>query len=460
MGLVNQIIASAEQLEVSKAFIFLTIFLIVIPVGSILASAKPVLRNVAFILMLYFTCWAWMYHIAPIPVWTGTARGFALSMVDIFSSILLLSMIIDSRSRVTLLPLGFWTYLLYFFFILLSGIHAKYPIIWGFEVVKMCWMYIFFLAAYNFIINYKSLWLIVYTVIGILIFLLVIAMWQKYIAHTGFQVSSTMPHQNSLALYVSLFGSFLLGIFLNEKISSKQAFWLTAGLFSSSLLIIFTYSRGGILAYAIGLSIVIGVTVVLRGFTSRGIFVLLLMFVGGLFIVSYAMPNLIRRFYGAPDISRITRERLAKAAIRIADVHFLGVGANHFSIYSGPFYEYAAEIHEQRRNVDEDSTWPLGGIVETIYLLVAAECGWLGMVSLLIFFFYYLSRVFLELFYLRHCECFGVAAGIFGGLCSNYIHSLAEWSLKQYGNFYQLMFVFALIAAIWVSRKNIGARQR
>ncbi|MDD3117292.1 MAG: hypothetical protein PHO45_08020, partial [Victivallaceae bacterium] len=49
---------------------------------------------------------------------------------------------------------------------------------------------------------------------------------------------------------------------------------------------------------------------------------------------------------------------------------------------------------------------------------------------------------------LKHQPCFGIMAGICGGLSANYIQSTLEWVLKQYSNFYLLMLVFAVIAVL------------
>ncbi len=438
-----------------KALAFCLIFLVIIPVGSLLASHNMRVRTFAFVGMLFFTCWMQMIHIAPMPLWTGTARGFALSMVDIFACIVLGGTWLDSRSKRVFFPAGSWAYFLYMFMIILSVVNAMWVPQWGFEVVKMFWMFIFFLAAYNFLLNSRNLWSVIYSICGIVIFMFLYGLYQKYIKGGYYQIPSTMPHQNSLSLYIAVCGAVILGVLLNEKISKAQMVLLSFTSVAGIALSIFTYSRGGLICYAGGLGLVTIGSVFLNGLTSRKVgFILTGAIVGGILLM-IAAPRIIHRFERAPEASKNTRIFLALAATRMANQFKLGVGANNFSEYSGPGNEYAAEMFASVRVTDE--TPHSGGIVETIYLLVAAECGWGGLVALLVWFWYYYIMALRGVFALRKRPCFGMILGIFCGLTSNYIQSTMEWSLKQYGNFYLTMLMFALIAVIWKSRNSIPA---
>ncbi len=436
-----------------KTFIFLLVFLGVIPSGVFAARSNPLIRFICFALMVYFTSWSWLIHIAPIPEWTGTARGFPLSMSDILAAIVLFSMILDSKCRVSLCPPGGLLYGIYFFFALLSGVNAIYILPWGFEIAKMAWMYLFFLAAYNYLKNTRELWPLVYVICATVGILVCYGIYQKYLGG-HYQVRSTFPHQNSLTLYISLFGALLLGILLNEKTNFKQTALLCGAMVASTLLILFSFSRGGLAAYFWGLALTGILSVLISRMTPKKI----LLTITGIMVIasltSYALPRIIHRFQYAPEASKSTRINLNKAAVRIANNYFFGVGANNFSEYSGPFRDYAREQWAEAKITEE--TEPTGGIVETIYLLVAAEFGWLGLLALLAWFFYYLILAARLCRFLRNSVCVGVAIGCTGGLIANYTQSLIEWSLKQYSNFYQLMLIFALVGVLWTERKRIA----
>ncbi len=439
-----------------KILVFTLIFAFVIPIGTYFAVKYPKVRLIAFMLMLGFTCKMIMIHINPMPDWKGSARGFAFSMVDIFSSIVFLSIWFDKRCSKRFFPPGWWTYFIYYIFILISGINALYPQPWGFEVLKMFWMYVFFVASYNFLMNYRNLWTIINTICAIVFIMFLVGFYQKYVSGGYYQIPSTMPHQNSLTLYVEIFGSMILGVMLNEKTSHWQALVLIVGFFSCLLLLIFTYSRGGLFCFMLAIAVVGLGSIGLNGITTQKVSFIVLGIVGGVILLAIAMPRIIQRFETAPEASKNTRIYLAWAAYRMAHDYNLGVGANNFSAHSGPGGKYAIEMYEGKK-ITEDTS-PFGGVVETIYLLVAAECGWAALGSLILWFGYYFLMAFRCVFALRHHACFGIILGVFGGLLANFSQSSMEWSLKQYGNFYQLMFVFSLISAIWVCRKALGKK--
>jgi ABC-type multidrug transport system fused ATPase/permease subunit len=439
-----------------KLLVFTVIFLMVIPAGAMLARARSAWRIFFFVLMMFFMCWMQSIHIAPIPLWTGTARGIALTMVDITGLIVLLSMIGAPGFKVNFRPPGWWCYGLYVIFSLASGIGAEHTLQWSFEAAKMLWMYIIFLAAYNFICHYRELWIPVYTISGILIFMLIVGLYQKYLGGY-YQIPSTMPHQNSLSLYVTLYGGLLLGVLLNEKTTPFQLALLGMGFLASALLLIFTYSRGGLACFLLAVAAVTVLSLLVNGVSGNRLLFILLAGLAMAVLMAIAAPRIINRFVNAPAASKQTRINLAKAAVRIANDHPIGVGLNNFSAYSGPFRKYAVEQHMDLKITDE--TKNTGGIVETIYLLVAAECGWVTMGLLLLWFFYYFFLGVSDILALRHLPCFGISAGIVGGLFSNYLQSTMEWSLKQYGNYYQLMLVFAMVAAIHATRKAKAGRK-
>ena len=411
----------------------------------------PVLRYVYFAGMMYFTSNDISLNFAPMPHWLGTARGYAFTGVSLFAVPLLLSMIFSFKYKVRFFPPGSFFYFLYFMAIVLSGVNAIHMHQWGFEVYKMFWMYITFLAAFNFLNHNKDLSFFVYVVCCILFILFIMALKRKYM-DGQYQVRSTFAHQNSLALYLELLGLLVLGILMNEELS-KLLFFLTLIAFvCSTLMIIITYSRGALVVFFGGIAIVCAVSIIMNGFSVRRLTLMLIGLIVMLGIVGYALPRIIQRFTKAPEASKMTRIYLAIAAKRMANDYRLGVGANNFSEYSGRNWHYA---EEQLQHYPPSKIY--GGIVETIYLLVAAECGWYGLGLLILWFLYYYFSALISIFVLRKKPCCGIVIGLFGGLTCNYWHSSLEWSLKQYNNFGVQMILYAVIAVIAVRRKDIKA---
>ncbi len=439
-----------------KILIFLAAFCFVVPVGTILACKDERWRTLFFCLAVFFTCNAVLIHIAPLPDWRGASRGFAFSMVDFSTMILLSSMIFDKKYKITLFPPGVWFYFIYWALSCVSVYQTKYLQPWGFEFLKMFWMYIYLVAMYNYLNHIRNFWPWIYTVVFIMLFMLIVGFNQKYI-QGRYQVAATMPHQNSLALYTIEYGAILLGIFLNEKQNKIQRWIVLFGLGCIGLLMLFTLSRGGLAGFAFAIALVVAGSLVVNGFALKRVAIVAVLTVLMMIPLSIAAPRIVQRFLYAPESSKQTRINLANAATRIADSHFWGVGLNNFSAFSGPFAGYNDEHYEGMKLSEDDE---FGGIVETIYLLVAAECGWITMWSLVAWFLYYLLLDIKNLFRYRKLPCFGIAVGIMAGLSSNYAQSTIEWSLRQYNNFYQLMMLYAVIGVMHTVYKERKAREK
>ena len=446
-------------MPIIKIVAFLVLFLYVLPFMTALCCIFPTFRHICFAGMLYFTSNEYSLNFVPMPDWRGTARGYAFTAVSLFAVPLLMSMIFSFKYKIKFFPPGSFFYFLYYLAILLSGFNAIHMHQWGFEVYKMFWMYITFLAAFNYLNNSKTLVFFIYLVCSILIILFLVGINQKY--RMGiYQIPSTFPHQNSLSLYLELYGLLSLGILMNEQMS-KLLFCLCLFAFGGSvLLIIFTYSRGGLVVYFGGIAIICACSILFNGFSIRRMTLMLIGLIVMLTIIGYALPRIIQRFTKAPEASKNTRINLAIAARRMADQYTLGVGANNFSEYSGIRYDYSREEYADSSNTALEVMMEKGGrgaIVETIYLLVAAECGWWGLGTLLLWFLYYYFSDIISMFVLRKKPCSGIVIGLFGGLTCNYWHSTLEWSLKQYDNFAGQMIIYAVIGVIAVNRKNIKA---
>lgn len=439
-----------------KIGVFLFIFIYLVPFVTALCCFYPVFRHICFFGMVYFTSNEYTLNVAPLPYWRGTSRGFMFTPVCFFALSLLLSMIFSTQYKVRLFPPGSIFYLLYWLAILVSGFNAVNLHPWGFEVNKMFWMYLTFLAAFNYLNHCKNLNFFVFSVCSVLIILFLYGLKQKYL-DGRYQIRSTFVHQNSLSLYLELFGLFTLGVLMGEEMKKWMFFWVLFGFVSSVMLILFTFSRGGLVVYCGGIAIVGALSILFNGFSVRRLTLMAVGLLVMLSVVGYALPRIIMRFTKAPTSSKNTRINLAIAAKRIADDYFFGVGANNFSEYSGTNFDYAREDHENMSETALELSSGKGGIVETIYLLVAAECGWWGLGTLLLWFFYYYFSVIVSMFVLRKKPCSGIVIGLFGGLTCVYWHSTLEWSLKQNNNFSQQVILYALIGVIAVHRKSIKA---
>lgn len=437
--------------------IFYLIFLL--PIGVILFRKIPFLRDVGIGVMLLFTASYFAIHLWPIPEYTGTSRGFAFTMVDFLAPMIVLSLIGLKGFNFTFFPKGVWIYFLYFFLSCLSWVNVIFPVQYGWEVWKMVTMYIFMISIYNYMVYKRDLWPVFYILIGLTFVVFMVGVYQKYFGGI-YQIYSTFPHQNSLSMYMTVLGTLFLGVLFNEKCNIGQFVLLLLGFSCASLLVFFTYSRGGIVCYSMGVFVVLVISLCLT-FTLRKLTLTFLLVLMSIVPLMHMAPRIIERFERAPEASKLTRIHLASAAVSMANERFFGVGLNHFAYYSSSEFDYYPEgAPQQQKEPEFEGGVIYGGIVETIYLLVAAETGWVTFGILVIWLLYYFILNILNLWAYRGMEGFGLAVGIMGALSSIYTQSSLEWVLKQFNNFYQLMFLFAIIAVMYYFRKENSLSQK
>ena len=193
--------------------------------------------------------------------------------------------------------------------------------------------------------------------------------------------------------------------------------------------------------YPVGCGITAAVSL-LFDWKIRKVQFLSIMLLAGLLGLLILAPRLIERFESAPESSGQTRINFAIAARNmILDEPLFGIGLNNWGIKINPPYEYS-EHRDPKKGFTDDYK---DGIVETIYLLVCAECGIPCFLLLLALFFYHWIVALKLAGRLRRTEYFFIPAGLLGGFTVIYIQSVLEWVLKQQVNFLELMIFFAVI---------------
>ena len=98
------------------------------------------------------------------------------------------------------------------------------------------------------------------------------------------------------------------------------------------------------------------------------------------------------------------------------------------------------------------------GVVETVYLLVGAECGIPALLDMLAWFFWYWVSCVRLMKRLKRSTLYFLPAGLFGGLTAVYVQSCFEWVLRQQLNLLCLMFFFAIISYLntdWMRIRNL-----
>jgi len=272
-----------------------------------------------------------------------------------------------------------------------------------------------------------------------------------------YQPHGSFPHQNCLAMAMHLFANMFFAIYL---IDGWRKSWLNVAAFvAAGGCIVRTYSRGAMAMIPISFFVTFTLTFLFAVKSSRGrLFVRILpLAVVGLLGVAAILPRVVERFKSAPEASANTRVELALCAREmIMDEPWRGIGINNWGIKINPPYDYA-ERAGRIVNRGEDFK---DGIVETVYLLVGAECGIPALVAMIAWFLFYLFKCMFLSKRLSGSSYAAVPAGLAGGLVACYLQSCLEWVLRQQMNLILLMIFFALLDHLHANAKRLSAQEQ
>ena len=369
----------------------------------------------------------------------GTSRGMEVSLIYIAALTLLFVLTVIKGRRKLLPETGTKVYLLYFLLTLPSIINASNMLFSFFELWKMVMIHIVFLAVYYYLeFSDGDVDTILYGVAVLVVVNFIIMLFEHFTPI--YHPQGIFPHQNSMAMFMTIAGLIYFSRFLNNDDGGRSWIFFAAFLMAS-FGVVRSYSRGAIFCYPLGTLMTLccsvrgGITIAkMRKLILLGVLIAI-----GLVVFT---PRIIQRFQTAPEASGQTRRNLAIAALKmVRDRPFLGVGVNNWGI-SINLSAYSSHRDWDKGQTDEYQD----GIVETIYLLVAAECGIPCLIALLCWFgYYWFSSIFL-IGKLRMTNYYFFPAGTWGALTAVFLQSTLEWVLKQQINLIWLVMVFAILS--------------
>ncbi len=431
-----------------KYAVFFTVLLVGVPAGIFLASLSRVFERIVWGMMIFSGVLGEgsSINFLSFETYGGSSRGVEVSLVDICMLVILGLMILRGvKMRWKLPGLGF--YLFYWGLSLVSIVNAENFLYSFAEAWKMLRMCLFFLTSCNYILWRREFEVLFYGLGGIAILNLIFILPQKYLLHI-YQPRGLFPHQNSMAVYMELIGPLLFSRWLNVKSRFFDDIFFGAAFVAATGSALLSFSRGAFLLYPLGCLAVV-LWSFRNGVDTRKISILASLIGIGAVGLMLVLPGMIQRVETAPEVSKNTRINLAVAAVNMANDKFFGVGLNNWGIKINPPYRYS-EHRIGRRYTDDFKD----GIVETIYMLVAGECGWIGLFSLLLWFGFYWVSAFRLALVTRGAGSFFLPLGVWAGSSVVFVHSVLEWVMKQTPNFYQLMLCFSLITVCLIWKKN------
>ena len=383
----------------------------------------------------------------------GTARGMEVSLAYLLSLAMLIALFARGKSKGWFPEVGFKLFLPYFLLCLPSLASAADCLISWFEIWKMMMLYIVYLATCTYLNATDDL----KTILWMFCILVLVNMALVGISHYSgvYQPHGFFPHRNSMAMAMQLFGNLFFASYL---VNGTRTFFGKMSLLacgSAVLCTLWSFSRGAIAILPVAYSVTAIACLCEKKGTMMKFKRIIPIFIIGLFVSAAALPRIIDRFVNAPKSSGNTRVELAYCAKEmISDEPLRGVGINNWSIMMAPPYRYQDQASEAL-GVDLEYT----GIVETVYLLVAAECGIPALIAMLVWFAWYWISCLRLVRRLRGTRWFFVAAGLLGGLTAQYLQSALEWVLRQQRNMIILLISFAIISYLNMSWRKLESKR-
>ena len=436
-----------------KYLIFTIVALGVFPLGFLLSNnlrwAKGVFWGMVLSLCLFQ---ATAINFFSRESYTGSARGMEVSLVYLLALALLVALLLRGKFRSFVQDTGFWIYVFYFLLCWPSLTAADNCLIAWFEIWKMIMMMLVFLAVYGYLKATNDLKTVLATLAFFAIVNFLVVAKQHY---SGiYQPGGVFPHRNSMSMAMHLTGMLFFAFYLTNGISTWfRKFCMVAFVFSVAS-VFWSYSRGAMLMTPIGYAIT-GISCFLfGGHWGKKVKRLLPLVLLGLLGMVIIMPRIVERFVTAPQASTDTRVELAQCSLEmIKDEPLRGVGINNWGLKMIPPHEYQDRAGDVL-GYDMD----YHGIVETVYLLVAAECGIPALLAMLAWFGWYWWSCISLARKLNGTKWVFLPAGLLGGLTADYLQSTLEWVLRQQMNLICLVIVFAIISYLntsWCKLKNL-----
>ena len=441
-----------------KVVAVLAAVVLMVGVGLFAGVNRRALRWLAMAIPLPMMAWTSLaVMLISCEHYRGSTRGMEVSLAYLLSFAMLVALSIR-RARGWFLP--DWGAVFFFLYWLLSlpslmNCHPSvdpgltvtgYTYAW-FEIWKVPMMFMVYKAVRGYckLTDDVDAPIVGLGLVAIVNFLDVVR--QHFIVHVA-QARGLFAHQNSMAMWTLMVGALFFSAYLNGAGGRKWRFHALCFLLSSAACIR-TYSRGAMACLPISCLVVFCASFA-RNFNFRMLGRLIPLVAIGILGLLLAVPRIVERFENAQVRSGEKRVGLARSAQNMIKDHpWAGIGLNNWGIKINPPYDYA--VHRKEFGFSDDFK---EGIVETIYLLVWAECGTPCLVALLGLFLWHWWKAFKLTGRLRGQPNFWIAAGALGGLTGLYLQSTLEWVLKQSINFAELVIVFALIS--YLNEKAAG----
>ena len=383
----------------------------------------------------------------------GSARGMEVSVIHLLSAAVLLGLSFRRKAPGFLPGVGAKLYFVYFLLCLPSWMTAANRLYSWFETWKMIMLHVVYLAVYGYLRSSGD-------VKGVLKALALFVCYNFALVTKGhfqgvYQPHGVFPHQNGLAMAMHVAGGLFFAGYLMLGLKPRFGKYCFAASACAAGNTVWTYSRMALALMPLDYGFIALCCAVGGRFAKWFTRILPVGLAAG---VAFAgvLPRIIERFETAPEASKTTRIELARCAWEmIREEPVRGVGINNWGVKINPPYPYADRAGRETHR-DEDFH---DGIVETVYLLVGAECGIPALAAMLVWFGYYLFIALRLMKRLAGTWYYFIPTGLAGGLAVTYAHSCFEWTLRMQQNLIIMLFFFAILEYLNTSWKELRAEE-
>jgi O-antigen ligase len=420
-----------------KYLLFSIISIFGVPLMTLAAVSSERIWKLLIVFLVFSTALGDMANInfLSMEYYRGPDRGFEVNLTDLICVALILTLIFKHHTELKLWPKNTGIMFLIFTISIVSIMNANQPILSLFTLFKMAKFYLLFWCLSNHIHCGKGQNEVIAGFILSGLFVTALAVQQKYL-HGIYRVHGPFDHSNTIPLYLNMFAPILLAWLMTT--ANIQRWQLLLGLLSvlgMTFAVVATFSRAGTALNVLAMISVIAYVM----FRKRGIRVSV---ISGLFMAalilggSLAADSIINRIKNAPVESEQARDEFNEIARLMAEDNIFGVGLNHFS-------HQLTNTDKYRENLDVMSNEEQGGVAHHIYLLTAAELGYIGLVSFVILLLRFHFIAFWNSFNKKE-DVGAIFFAILVGLTSLHASGFLEWAFR----ITPVTYMFAITAAL------------
>ena len=433
-------------------------FLIGVPTVTGVLYAMPHMRRLMLTIMVFSTCHIKkpFYMEVFFEAYRGVDRGFGVTIPDLlFFGFFFWFLMGGSGQKLILWPcnMTLWTLMIIISILSLTACSVAY---YGlFTLHKFIRGLVLLWVMVNVVRDRKDVEAVITGLMAAVIFQGGMVFWAKYVTKAVVNRSiGSFPHPNTLAMYTDLIIPVLLALILADCFTKKKNRWAIAALFAGMLCVVFTKSRASLVIMIGALGSVTAISVFIKP-TARKMGIIFIGFLLVDMIGVAVAPRIIKRFQTAPKASEQTREYFNSAAMAMANDYTFGTGLNSYSWMLGHTDYYWYVYPNKVDTVDDLDAFRESkrgmsrlGTAHHIYLLFAAETGWLGMWTFILFLLRFYLKNFVLLFKAHDAYYQAILLGLFVGFSTLHLQGLLEWIFRQTQVFYLFFILSGLMVAI------------